>query len=377
MMSNNLTEIDNKEVFKKAIDNNEIVLLKGKKKSEYVGKGLKLKINASVGVSDIGNYNAEIDKIKKIVQFDCLPDIMMDLSILDLKKPIYKIIQEEIGCPVGVVPVYTCFNEKEGIQKNKLLETIEEEAENGVAFMTMHFTAADKLYRKSLNRNISVISRGGSLVLRDLYLNNRKENVFLEYIDEICKILRKHSVVISIGTTYRPSTLYDALDDVNLDEIARQKELVHILSKKQIKVIMEGIGHISLKHLPEYINNIRDDFYVPFMPLGPIVTDRAVGWDHIASAIGVSQMALLGGVDIANAVTREEHTGGIPTVDSIYEAIMTARIAVNAIEDVKHFEKYNKRQTVKRRNCLNSHNTLGCDRCKNECPFLLELLGIN
>ena len=50
---------------------------------------------------------------------------------------------------------------------------------------------------------------------------------------------------------------------------------------------------------------------------------------------------------------------------------------MNAIEDVKHFGKYNKRQTVKRRNCLNSHNTLGCDRCKNECPFLLELLGIN
>lgn len=376
-MNNDLTGIADREALEKAIRNNEIVLLKGKKNTEYVGKGLKLKINASVGVSDVNNYNTEIDKIKKLSQMDCLPDIMMDLSILDFKKPIYKTIQKEIGCPVGVVPVYTCFNEKEGISKNKLLETIEEQAENGVAFMTMHFTAGNELYKRSLNRNISVISRGGSLVLRDLYLNNRKENVFLEYIDEICKILRKHSVVISIGTTYRPSTLYDALDNVNLDEIARQKELVHILRKKQIKVIMEGIGHISLKHLPEYIKNIRDDFYIPFMPLGPIVTDRAVGWDHIASAIGVSQMALLNGIDIANAVTREEHTGGIPTVDSIYEAIMTAKVAVNAIEDVKHFEKYNKRQTVKRRNCLNSHDTLGCDRCKNECPFILEFSGIN
>ncbi|MDE7313782.1 MAG: phosphomethylpyrimidine synthase ThiC [Eubacterium sp.] len=77
------------------------------------------------------------------------------------------------------------------------------------------------------------------------------------------------------------------------------------------------------------------------MPLGPIPTDRGIGWDHVSAAIGASYMAVLDGVDIINAVTREEHTGGIPTIDSIYEAIKSARVVVNAINDVRFFEKYN------------------------------------
>ena len=73
-------------------------------------------------------------------------------------------------------------------------------------------------------------------------------------------------------------------------------------------------------YLKKYISLIRKDGYIPFMPLGPIPTDRAIGWDHVSSAIGASHMAFEGGADIINSVTREEHTGGIPSLNSIYEA---------------------------------------------------------
>lgn len=66
---------------------------------------------------------------------------------------------------MGTVPVYVCFDSKKGIDKNKFLEEIEKQAQNGVSFMTLHFTAIDEIYRKTMKRNISVISRGGSLVL--------------------------------------------------------------------------------------------------------------------------------------------------------------------------------------------------------------------
>lgn len=89
--------------------------------------------------------------------------------------------------------------------------------------MTLNFTAIDEIYRKTMKRNISAISRGGSLVLRDLYLNKRKQNFLLEYFDDICKILKNNSVVVSVGTTFRPSTLYDALDKIQLSEIKMQK----------------------------------------------------------------------------------------------------------------------------------------------------------
>ena len=357
---------------KKAIESNEIVLLRGRKNDVFVGKDLKLKINSSVGASDIKDYENEVEKIKQIALFDVLPDIMMDLSIVSHKVPLYEIIQKEIGCPIGVVPVYTCFDEEKGISKNKLLETIEQMAENGVAFMTMHFTGTQELYKRTKVRNIPVISRGGSLVLRDLHINNRKENVLMDSIDDICKIIKKHSVVVSVGTTYRPSSLYDALDDVHLKEIKLQKDIIKFFMRNQVKVIMEGVGHISLKDLTKYVDNIRSDFYVPFMPLGPIPTDRAVGWDHVSSAIGISHMAMMNGVDIANAVTREEHTGGIPTIDSIYEAIRTTNVVVETVEDVRRFSEYNKKQLRKRKNCLQYSDEWGCERCKNECPFILE-----
>lgn len=367
---NEYNDIDN---LKKRIQDNEVIFLKGKRFDTLAGKGLQLKINNSVGLSDESQFQSEADKISKIACFDVLPDIMMDLSIISVKNPIYQMVQEKIGCPVGTVPVYVCFDSGKGIDKNKFLEEIERQAENGVSFMTLHFTATDDIYRKTMKRNISVISRGGSLVLRDLYLNKRKQNFLLEYFDDICKILKKYSVVVSVGTTFRPSTLYDALDTIQLSEIRMQKDIIKSLRKRGLSVMMEGVGHISLNDLKKYVKLIREDFYIPFMPLGPIPTDRAIGWDHISAAIGASYMALLDGADIINAVTREEHTGGVPNTNSIYEAIKSAQVVVNSINDVRFFEQYNKVQNSKKTNCMGIiKKDIGCDRCKEECPFLLN-----
>lgn len=372
-MKTRYNEYNDIDILKKRIQDNEVVFLKGNRFDTLAGKGLRLKINSSVGLSDESQFQNEVDKISKIASFDVLPDVMMDLSIISVKNPIYQIVQEKIGCPVGTVPVYVCFDSKKGIDKNKFLEEIEKQAQNGVSFMTLHFTAIDEIYRKTMKRNISVISRGGSLVLRDLYLNKRKQNFLLEYFDDICKILKTNSVVVSVGTTFRPSTLYDALDKIQLSEIKMQKDIIKSLRKRGIPVMMEGVGHISLNDLKKYVKLMREDFYIPFMPLGPIPTDRAIGWDHVSAAIGASYMALLDGADIINAVTREEHTRGVPNTNSIYEAIKSAQVVVNSINDVRFFEQYNKVQDGRKTNCMGIiKEDIGCERCKEECPFLLN-----
>ena len=195
----------------------------------------------------------------------------------------------------------------------------------------------------------------------------------MEYFDDICKILKNNSVVVSVGTTFRPSTLYDALDKIQLSEIKMQKDIIKLLRKRGIPVMMEGVGHISLNDLKKYVKLIREDFYIPFMPLGPIPTDRAIGWDHVSAAIGASYMALLDGADIINAVTREEHTGGVPNTNSIYEAIKSVQVVVNSINDVRFFEQYNKVQDGRKTNCMGIiKEDIGCERCKEECPFLLN-----
>ncbi len=365
----NITE---KEVLA-GLGKNEIVMFRGKKTNVLAGKFLAPRVNTSIGLSNINSYFSEVEKIKKIGEFQDGPDIMMDLSIVDCQIPLYKIIQEEIGCPVGTIPYYMCFNEEKGIDDKKLLEKIENLASEGISFMTMHFTGSSELLKKSKHRRIPVISRGGSIILRDMLLNNRKENILLTLMEDIIRISKKYEVILSIGTTFRPSSIYDALDDVQMEELKLQKEIAKYLMKNGVKVIMEGVGHLNLKQIESYTEKMRDDIYIPFMPLGPIPTDRAIGADNISNAIGAAFMIYQGGADIINSVTKEEHTGGIPNINSIEDAIKSAKVVVKAIEEVKFYAALSNEKVGTYVNCMNKKSeTIGCSRCSFECPFKLN-----
>ena len=351
------------------IFDNSVIRLNGKGKTVLVGNGQGLKMNASIGLNSSAQLQNELLKINAIAKNKNLPDLMMDLSTTRVQTPLYSLIGDILGCPVGTVPTYLCFNEAKGIEKDAILELIEEQAENGVSFFTLHLTADLKLAEKSLARTIPIISRGGSLLLRDMKMNHRDENILLQNIDEIIKICKNHNMVISVGTTFRPSTLSDAMDEVNVLEMERQKSICNYIIRHGVPVQMEGIGHIPLHRLSEYVALLRNNLYIPFMPLGPIVSDRTAGYDHITAAIGGCAMAMLGGADIINAVTREEHTGGIPTIESIIEAIDTAATAIKIVDDARFFNP-DKKPNVQFHNCMGIPDQIGCSRCGIECPFL-------
>lgn len=361
----------NPKDFNEKYSQNHIIALVGKKTTVLAGDNLGLKINVSIGLSSPKAYNEERDKIIQIANHSIHPDIMMDLSTIKLSTPLYKLIMQEIGCPVGIIPYYSCFHSSNGINRNELLDTIQEQAESGISFMTLHLTANLQMAEAARSRKIPIISRGGSLLLRDMMQNHRQENIILQCLDDIINICKKHHVVISVGTTFRPSTLYDALDSLNIQELENQKSICKCLLNSGVSVLMEGIGHIPLSKIPRYVALLRQDNYIPFMPLGPIVSDRTAGQDHITSAIGASYMAALGGADIINAVTREEHTGGIPTIQSIIEAIDTAATVVKIINDMRFLE-YTKVSTGTRKysNCMGIPLIDGCSRCGDECPFI-------
>lgn len=364
--------ISEKEILA-GISKNEIVLFRGKKTNVLAGKPLAPRINTSIGISDTNSYYSEVEKIKRISGFQDGPDIMMDLSIVESHVPLYKIIQREIGCPVGTIPYYVCFDEEKGIDDKRLIEKIEDLAADGISFMTMHFTGSKELLIESKHRRIPVISRGGSLILRDMILKNRKENILLSLMEDIIRIFKKYEVVLSIGTTFRPSSIFDALDDVQWKELKVQKEIARYLMKNDVKVIMEGVGHLNLKQIVSYTKKMRDDIYIPFMPLGPIPTDRAIGADNISSAIGVSFMIYQGGADIINSVTKEEHTGGIPNINSIEDAIRSAKVVVKTIEELKFYKALSNEKADTYVNCMNKKSeNVGCSRCSFECPFKLN-----
>ena len=71
------------------------------------------------------------------------------------------------------------------------------------------------------------------------------------------------------------------------------------------------------------------------MPLGPIPTDCAFEYDDFAASIGSVLMGTRGCADVLSVVTRDEHLGGIPSVQSIIEAIKKYSVAKHIIDIYK------------------------------------------
>jgi phosphomethylpyrimidine synthase len=68
----------------------------------------------------------------------------------------------------------------------------------------------------------------------------------------------------------------------------------------------------------------------PFYVLGPLVTDIASGYDHIAGAIG-GALAAYCGADFLCYVTPAEHLK-LPTVEDVGEGVIASRLAAHAAD---------------------------------------------
>ena len=364
---------------------NGMSIIEHPKNPLFIGSKALLKVNTNIGVSNKESLCNELKKLELLSKLPYSPDTMMDHTIIQLAKPLWKYMVEIFDKPVGTLPYYSLFYKNSGINISQLLETIDEMGENGVSFMTFHPTATLELLEVARqSRVIPSTSRGGVLLLKDAQINKRNTNVIVDYFDDILKICKKHHITISVGTTFRPACIDEALDHIQLIEINEQKKYINYIKTKGVNTMMEGVGHISLDRIKEYCNMIQI-MNTPLMPLGPMPTDATIGFDHVTSAIGATVISLYGNVGIINSVTREEHTGGVPNLDSIIEGLKSARVAAHCI-NLTRFSTYrnidnavsSKRASTK--SCVISggifNNTLpnsieGCSRCSFECPLSL------
>lgn len=367
------------------LEDGRVVLLRGRKKDVLIGESVPVKVNTNIGISIETPYEMESAKVKTIAAVNYHPDLMMDHTIIAEQRQFWKELLAIFEGPVGTLPHYTVYTPGDGIGASAILDRIEEMLEGGVAFMTLHFTADRDLYDLAKKtRSVPVTARGGGLVLRDLMKNGGLDNIFIRLFDEIIKLFKKYDAAISIGTTFRPANVVSALDAVHVAETARQIEIIRLLKNAGVKVLMEGVGHVPLDKIQPYIE-LKKAANCPFMPLGPMTTDSAIGFDHVTSAIGGSMMAWLGGAQVLNSVTREEHTGGVPTVESILEGLKSARVAAHSV-NVAKFPSFMMMDnlTVDRRaklvSCVVSgglfdaeikNSKKGCTRCSFECPLIL------
>ena len=338
-----------------------------------IGHSSPTRVNCNIGCNSKDEYYTELDKLHFLKESGELPDMMMDLSLAEVESPLYLTIRDELELPFGTVLSYRKFDKRYGLSWEKSKAELIRICKEKVSFVTIHFTAdVDVFQNAKLSRKIPMTSRGGGIVLYDSLFNHRKQNIFREHIDEIAEIALKYDIALSLGTTFRPATIYDACDKVHIEETYRQLNICKYLQGKGVKVIVENIGHISLDRLFQHAKLLQL-FQTPIMPLGPMPTDYAVDQDHISNAIGSSVAACLGVGHIINSVTRYEHSQSYISAEVTLEAIKAARVAAHIADVSRQIPEAlikDKFITDKRAN-LNKcfADDTSCNRCKSVCPL--------
>jgi phosphomethylpyrimidine synthase len=303
-----------------------------------IGKNLTTKVNANIGTSqDYYDINNEIKKIDMVIKYKC--DTVMDLSTGGNIRDIRKALIERSTIPFGNVPVYQMVRDivKNGktfvdMSIEEMIEFIEEQAVDGVDFMTVHAGLTLKAINKIRiqKRKADIVSRGGSLITGWM-LHNNKENPLYEYFDKILDIAKKYDVTLSLGDGLRPGCLADGTDWGQIEELLTLGELVKRSRDAGVQVMVEGPGHLPIDQIQMNIRlqkSICDE--APFYVLGPIVTDIAPGYDHITAAIG-GAIAGTAGADFLCYVTPAEHLG-LPDELDVKEGIIASRIAAHVAD---------------------------------------------
>src|SRR3954453_21569539 len=301
-----------------------------------IGIASKCKINANIGNSaTTSNIDEELDKLRYCVQFGA--DTVMDLSTGGDIPRIRKAIIEDSPIPVGTVPIYEALSRVrrvEDLNANVMLEVIEEQAEQGVDYMTIHAGVLVQYVPLAAKRITGIVSRGGS-ILAEWMVKNHKQNFLYERFEDICKVLQKHDVSFSLGDGLRPGSIADASDEAQFAELKTLGELTTTAWEHDVQVMIEGPGHIPMDQIELQVQKeVELCHEAPFYTLGPLVTDVAPGYDHITSAIGA---AMIGwhGASMLCYVTPKEHLG-LPNREDVKQGIIAYKIAAHAADLARH-----------------------------------------
>lgn len=303
-----------------------------------IGEGLLIKVNANIGTSsDKAILDEELAKLE--VAIEAGADAVMDLSTggdIDLCRR--KILQAS-KAPVGTVPIYQAvvemINERGGLihlTVDNIFDVIEKHVADGVDFITVHcgLTRSALEMLKNQGRVLDIVSRGGAF-LTTWMLHHDRENPLYENFDRLLSIAKKYDVTLSLGDGLRPGCLADATDRAQLHELMTLGQLTKWAWEKDVQVMIEGPGHVPLNQIKANVLLQKQLCHqAPFYVLGPLVTDVAAGYDHVACAIG-GAVAGEAGADFLCYVTPAEHLC-LPSVEDVKEGVIVTKIAAHAAD---------------------------------------------
>ncbi len=298
-----------------------------------IGSKFKTKINSNIGNST-GCSSIEKELGKMVCSIWYGADTVMDLSTgNDITETRDRILRNS-PVPIGTVPIYQALQKVGGEIKDLtwsvFKEVILEQAEQGVDYFTIHAGVLKEFIPLAEKRRLGIVSRGGAILAKWCRIFN-KENFLFEHFEEICQILAKYDVCFSLGDGLRPGSIFDANDEAQFGELKVLGQLKEIAYKYNVQTMIEGPGHVTLDKIPENMQKeIEYTKSAPFYTLGPLVTDSAMGYDHLSSAIGGALIAHLG-TSMLCYVTPKEHLG-LPDLADVKEGIIFHRIAAHSAD---------------------------------------------
>ncbi|WP_081910137.1 phosphomethylpyrimidine synthase ThiC [Thermopetrobacter sp. TC1] len=303
-----------------------------------IGRNFRTKINANIGNSAIlSDIAEEVEKMVWAIRWGA--DTVMDLSTGRNIHNIREWIIRNSPVPIGTVPLYQALEKVGGdpaeLSWEVFRDTLIEQAEQGVDYFTIHAGVRLAYVPLAANRVTGIVSRGGSIMAAWM-LAHHKESFLYEHFEEICEIMKAYDIAFSLGDGLRPGSIADANDEAQFAELKTLGELTKIAWKHDVQVMIEGPGHVPMHKIAENMElQLKYCHEAPFYTLGPLVTDIAPGYDHIASAIGAAQIGWLGTAMLCY-VTPKEHLG-LPDRDDVKEGVIAYKIAAHAADLAKGF----------------------------------------
>ncbi len=328
-------------------------------KSVGIGKGLKTKVNVNIGTSSLKiDPGEEVTKacIAEKYGADTLTDLSMGGNISEIRKKIF----ENTTIPLTTVPIYQTAAETglSNMTEDDILRDLFRQAEEGISSFVLHCTNRKTLSMlKERERIMGVVSKGGSITCAYMTIN-KCENPFVENFDKILGLLKKHDIVLSLGNTMRSGCIHDVRDRAQLEEIRTNVELAKRASQEGVQVIIEGTGgHVRADRIAEYVKFHKQSSHFPLFVAGPLPTDVAVGYDHIAGAIGAS-IAGGAGADYLCYITPSEHLG-LPAAEQVREGLIAFRIAAHIGDSMKYGTSERDRGLARKRAELDWEGQMG------------------
>lgn len=301
-----------------------------------IGKKFATKINANIGNSAVSSsIEEEVEKMVWATRWGA--DTIMDLSTGKDITETREWILRNCPTPLGTVPLYQTLEKVKGdpakLSWEVFRDTILEQAEQGVDYMTVHAGVLLQYVPLTANRVTGIVSRGGS-IMASWCLSHHRQSFLYENFAEMCDILAAYDITFSLGDGLRPGSIADANDRAQFAELRTLGELTKIAWKHGVQVMIEGPGHVPMHKIPENVELEEELCYeAPFYTLGPLATDIAPGYDHITSAIGAAMIAQAGTAMLCY-VTPKEHLG-LPNRDDVKVGCVTYKIAAHAADLAK------------------------------------------